>query len=190
MNNNNFERLSKIDTATDELMNFIDAELKNHRREDFNIQNMTTFLRIIDEFTFKNVDLNSKIAYNIDDIVEVDDDVYEAVSISTETLRNSLNNLDDDDNIIHTLVTMLRDEVSELSKIVKMYKHDADFEPEQLADRNFNTLLNNIIAIFNVANAAAGGSKKSRKSAKKSAKKSRKSTKKSARKSHKKSRKH
>jgi hypothetical protein len=171
---NNFEISDKIDSAVDELMYFIDTKLKNHRRDDFNMENMNTFLRIIDEFTFKNVDLNSKIAYNIDDIVEVDDDVYEAATIPTETLKNSLNNLDDDDNIIHTLVTMLRDKVSKLSEIVKMYKHNADFEPEQLADRNFNTLLNNIIAIFNAANAAAGGSKKSHKKSRKSHKKSRK----------------
>ena len=167
-----------MENAGNEMLNFIDENL-TYPNANFSQENKVEFIRILDGFPFKNVNLNETVVYDIEDV----DEDYGAQEYDDSYIRKRLAKLHESYNLIHRLVSMLRHAVKGYTDTIHSRVFDGDVV-ESVHHRDLNILLNNLIAVFNVANAAAGGRKRK---SRKSAKKSRKSAKKSARKSHKKS---
>jgi hypothetical protein len=190
--------LVKLTTGGEEMLQFINDNLTYPNP---NFEKMDRFLELLESFTLRrNIDMDAVNAINPEDVRET---LY-----STEDIEAGLGQLNDDDNLIYNLSNMLKEELESYITNLNPERFDGDAHSQ-----NLDVALQNIVAVFNVANpdnnnnAMAGGRKRrSRKSAKKlrkstkksrkSAKKSRKSTKKSrkstkkSRKSTKKSRKH
>jgi hypothetical protein len=172
--------LDKLTKGGEEMLQFINDNLTYPNP---NFEKMDRFLELLESFTLRrNIDMDAVIAINPEDVRET---LY-----STEAIHEGLKQLNDDDNLIYNLSNMLKEELELYIRNLNPERFDGDAHSQ-----NLDVALQNIVAVFNLANpdnnnnAMAGGRKRrSRKSAKKSrksAKKSRKMNKKSAKKSRK-----
>jgi hypothetical protein len=132
--------LAEMENAGVELLKFIDTHL-THPGANFGENNKTDFMRILEGFPFKTIDENATSAYNIEDV----DEEYGPREYTREQLQASL---DDEDNIVYTIVSMLRYAVNRYTNDVKTRNFDDD-QPASAHHPDLNTLLNNIIAVFN-----------------------------------------
>lgn len=158
------------------MIEFIESKL-TFPNSDLSAENRNEYINLLAGFRYSRVDTNATDAYNVD---EADDDGY--LRYSTDDLREALQNVNnDEDNLVHTLVEQMKQQVKEYIEFLENGEFDGDMENNAW----LSITLQNIAAIFNVANAAAGGKKATKKVTKsKSAKKSKKATKsKSAKKS-------
>ena len=180
--------INNLKNSAKEMLEFIESKLTFPNIE-LNAANKLQYLALLNGFSYSRVDANATDAYNID---EADDDGY--LRYSTEKIREAIQNVNnDEDTIIYTLIEQVKQQIKEYIEFLENGEFDEDMENNAW----LSVTLQNIAAVFNVANAAAGGkktkkTKKSRKTAKKSARKtakksSRKTAKKSARKTAKKS---
>ena len=127
-------------------------------------ENRNEYVNLLAGFRYSRVDVNATDAYNVD---EVDDDGY--LRYSTDDLREALQNVNnDEDNIIHTLIEQMKQQVKEYVAFIENGEFDGDMENNAW----LSVTLQNIAAIFNVANAAAGGKKATKKATKSKSKKS------------------
>jgi transposase len=185
LDNNLIQRLTD---AGIEMTNFVNAYFNHPINLDNLLRHRNDFNTILKKFPYKDNDMNVREAFNL----EEHDGEDGFLRYDEDTIQNAINNLNDDENIIYTLVKQLLFELNAYNRVMAARDFDGD-EPLSAYHRYIDMALKNIVAVYNIAGerVAAGGSKKSRKSHKKSRKshkKSRKSHKKS-RKSHKKSRK-
>lgn len=145
-------------------------------------ENRNEYVNLLAGFRYSRVDVNATDAYNVD---EADDDGY--LRYSTDDLREALQNVNnDEDNLIHTLIEQMKQQVKEYVAFIENGEFDGDMENNAW----LSVTLQNIAAVFNLANAAAGGKKATKskkvtksKSAKKSKSKSAKKSKKTKSKS-------
>ena len=130
-------------------------------------ENRNEYINLLAGFRYSRVNVRAMDAYNVD---EADDDGY--LRYSTDDLREALRNVNnDEDNLVHTLVQQMKQQVTDYIEFIENGEFDEDMENNAW----LSVTLQNIAAVFNVANAAAGG-KKARKS--KKAKKTKKASKK------------
>ena len=149
------------------MIEFVESKL-TFPNADLSAENRNEYINLLAGFRYSRVDANATDAYNVD---EADDDGY--LRYSTDDLREALQNVNnDEDNLVHTLVEQMKQQVKDYIEFLEKGEFDGDMENNAW----LSITLQNIAAIFNVGNAAAGG-KKARKS--KSAKKSKKVSKKS-----------
>jgi len=155
------------------MLEFIERKL-TFPNADLSAENRNEYVNLLAGFRYSRVDVNATDAYNVD---EVDDDGY--LRYSSDDLREALQNVNnDEDNLIHTLIEQMKQQVKEYVDFIEEGEFDGDMENNAW----LSITLQNIAAVFNIANAAAGGKKADKKS--KSVKKSKKSKKsKSAKKS-------
>ena len=148
-------------------------------------ENRDEYIKLLAGFRHSRVNANATVAYNIDEIDENSVDGY--LKYSAGDLREALKNMNnDEDNLVHTLVEQMKQQVKEYIDFIEKGEFDEDMENNAW----LSITLENIAAIFNQANVAAGGKKvtkskktKSKKPAKKSKKtKSKKSAKKATKK--------
>ena len=127
-------------------------------------ENRNEYVNLLAGFRYSRVDVNATDAYNIDD---ADDDGY--LRYSAHDLREALQNVNnDEDNLIHTLVEQTKQQVKDYIEFLENGEFDGDMENNAW----LSVTLQNIAAIFNVANAAAGGKKATKKTKVSKAKKS------------------
>jgi hypothetical protein len=137
-------------------------------------ENRNEYVNLLAGFRYSRVDVNATDAYNVD---EADDDGY--LRYSADDLREALQNVNnDEDNLIHTLIEQMKQQVKEYIEFIEEGEFDGDMENNAW----LSITLQNIAAIFNVANAAAGGKKATKKTKKSKAKKSKTKKSKSAKK--------
>jgi hypothetical protein len=135
---------------------------------DLSLASKNEFISMLNDFPYIDVNFRETKAYNVDE-----PDINEGyLTYSSQMLRSSLNT---DAAIVYTLRDILMTQLDEYIQLI-------DDGEEDIQDSENTTWLNiclqNIVAVYNVANAAVGGRKrKSRK--KRLTKKSRKSGKKS-----------
>ena len=121
-------------------------------------ENRNEYVNLLVGFRYSRVDVNATDAYNVD---EADDDGY--LRYSADDLREALQNMNnDEDNLIHTLVEQTKQQVKDYIEFLENGEFDGDMENNAW----LSVTLQNIAAIFNVANAAAGGKKATKKATK------------------------
>lgn len=114
-------------------------------------ENRNEYVNLLAGFRYSRVDVNATDAYNVD---EADDDGY--LRYSADDLREALQNVNnDEDNLIHTLIEQMKQQVKEYVAFIEKGEFDGDMENNAW----LSVTLQNIAAIFNIANAAAGGKK-------------------------------
>jgi hypothetical protein len=130
-------------------------------------ENRNEYVNLLAGFRYSRVDVNATDAYNVD---EADDDGY--LRYSADDLREALQNVNnDEDNLIHTLVEQTKQQVKDYIEFLENGEFDGDMENNAW----LSVTLQNIAAIFNVANAAAGGKKATKKTKKSKKSKTKKS---------------
>ena len=122
-------------------------------------ENRNEYVNLLEGFRYSRVDVNATDAYNVD---EADDDGY--LRYSADDLREALQNVNnDEDNLIHTLIEQMKQQVKEYVVFIEKGEFDGDMENNAW----LSVTLQNIAAIFNLANAAAGGKKATKSKSKK-----------------------
>lgn len=121
-------------------------------------ENRNEYVNLLAGFRYSRVDVNATDAYNVD---EADDDGY--LRYSADDLREALQNVNnDEDNLLHTLIEQMKQQVKEYVTFIEKGEFDGDMENNAW----LSVTLQNIAAVFNLANAAAGGKKSKTKAAK------------------------
>lgn len=120
----------------------------------FSKVNQSEFIELLNGFPYGNVDINNVIVYDLNDIDE--DGAY---VFSKDRIFDALTKLDDEDNIIYSVLNNAVDHINTYVEVIKSGVFDAD-EPASAHTQNLNIVLENIIAIFNIANEHVGGKKK------------------------------
>ena len=121
-------------------------------------ENRNEYVNLLVGFRYSRVDVNATDAYNVD---EADDDGY--LRYSADDLREALQNMNnDEDNLIHTLVEQTKQQVKDYIEFLENGEFDGDMENNAW----LSVTLQNIAAVFNLANAAAGGKKATKKATK------------------------
>jgi len=163
------ENINTLIGSADEMIAF----LNGYPGANLGMEQKDQFIHLLNRFPYHRVRMNATSAFNLED-----DDNGEAIEYTANRLRAEVNDLANEDGLVITLIDQLK---SQINNYKTMLTDDIE-HPSVAHTQELNQGLQNIVALFNIANAAAGGRKKSRKSAKKSrksAKKSRKSAKKS-----------
>jgi hypothetical protein len=176
--------VQQLTDAGIEMTNFVNSYLRHPIDLANLLQHRNDFNTILVKFPYDNNDINVREAFNL----EEDDGDDNHLKYDEDDLRVGINNLNDEDSIIYTLVTQLLFELNAYNRVMAARDFDGG-NPYSAYHKYIDMALKNIVAVYNIAGerVAAGGSKKSRKTAKKSRKSAKKSGK--SRKSHKKSRK-
>jgi len=146
------------------MINFVNANLRHPIDLANLLQQRNEFDRILEKFPYNNNDMNVREAFNL----EEDDGDDGHLRYNEVTIREAINNLNDEDSIIYTLVNQLLFELNAYNRVMAARDFDGN-DPYSAYHRYIDMALKNIVAIYNIAGerVAAGGAKKSRKSAKK-----------------------
>jgi hypothetical protein len=146
------------------MLDFIESNL-TFPNAVLSAENRNEYVNLLAGFRYSRVNVNATDAYNVD---EADDDGY--LRYSSDDLREALQNVNnDEDNLIHTLIEQMKQQVKDYIEFLENGEFDVDMENNAW----LSVTLQNIAAVFNLANAAAGGKKatKPKKATKSKAKK-------------------
>jgi len=128
--------LDKLRTGGENMLRFINENLTH---PIVNLKGKCQFLLCFKSFTLgRNINKNAVVAINPED---------GEILYSTEDILAGLEQLDDDDNVIYNLSNMLKEELTSYIKKLSPEQFDGDAHSQ-----NLDIALQNILAVFNVAN--------------------------------------